>query len=149
MFLASAKQDLDAATGCRNAINEELADQLSQWWDKRGQWTKWVAETEYALSPKQYLDEPPLDMLPACHKEWLGTLIHELYCQATGIRSKSTSMLAKLADIDRLVAMCECHEERENTPESLPRERIGHLLVAKCHELSLLVSQLPHNIVLP
>ena len=149
VFLSSAKQDLDAATGCKNAINEELAEQVSQWWDKREQWTKWVAETEHAISPRQYLYEPPLDTLPEYHREWLGTLLHEEYCQASGIRDKTTSMLDKLAEIDTLVAMCESPEKRENAPESLRRERLGHLLAEKCHELSLLVSQLPHNVFLP
>jgi len=144
VFLASARDDLDDAGG-RGVMNDDIADQLSQWWEKREQWAKWVIGAEDALSPRQYLDEPPLDTLPGYHKKWLGAVIHEFYCETCEIRSKTKAILDKLTEIDNLVTLC---ERQRDAGEARP-ERPGHLLAEKCHELSAQVSQLPHNVVLP
>lgn len=96
-----------------------------------------VRSAEEALSPRQLLDDVPLNALREEHKAWLGPLIHELYCVRTDIRQKGAHLEAQIAVVDILVT---------GIADGRGESGDGAKLYQACYELSEAISALPSEV---
>ena len=140
-FLKSWKECFDDAYACGLNRNEVL-DQLLQWRCKRDAFMKLLDEAEDALSPRQLLYEPPLNRMSKENKEWLGEVIHALYCGRTGIKDKGAMLNSMMAGIDRAVDAAAQFLKSGEPKKHSPQSRIVPLF----SDFSRKISELPHEI---
>lgn len=95
-----------------------------------------------ALSPQQLLNEPPLNTMSDDNKEWLGEVIHALFCARTGIKDKTVNLQRKIDDIDGIVKIVERRLRGENETKGFMADEIISAFV----DFSREISDLPHEI---
>lgn len=140
-FLKSWKECFDDVDKCGSNKNDVLV-QLLQWSSKKESFQKLINECEDALSPQQLLHEPPLDSMSDENKEWLGEVIHALFCIRTGIKDKTINLQREIDDIDGIVKIVEQRLRGENETKS----SIGDKIISKFVNFSKEISELPHEI---
>ena len=112
-------------------------ERVLEWKSKVDEFRRLSEGLEEALSPCQLLEEPPLCHLAQEHKEWLGPLVHELYCTRVQIRKRVTVLNARIEAVDNLVGLIASDGRTEVTAEQL---------YGACRELSAAISDLPNRI---
>lgn len=60
-------------------LREFLGDDLPQWMERRRQAENLLDRFEIEMSPRQLLQQPPLDRISYDTQEWLGPLVHALW----------------------------------------------------------------------
>ena len=101
-----------------------------------------INEYEDALSPQQLLNEPPFDIMSDENKEWLGEVIHALFCVRTGIKDKTLNLQRKIDDIDEMVKIVEQRLNEENEKKGVT----GNEIISAFVDFSKEISELPHEI---
>ena len=140
-FLNSWKSCFDNPETC-GTDKHEVLDQLLQWKGKRDAFVSLFNNAEEALSPRQLLYEPPLNQMSEENKEWLGEVIHALYCGRTGIKDKVAMLNSMMAGIDKAVDETAQFLKSGESKKHSPRSRIVPLF----SDFSRKISELPHEI---
>ncbi len=140
-FLKSWKECFDDIDAC-GPDREDVLKQILQWESKRESFNDLISNAEEALSPRQLLAEPPLDMMSDENKEWLGEVIHALYLARTGIKNKVLELKLKIDEIDKIV---------DSIAHGLKGERAsddsrGEKVISAFTDFSKKISELPHEI---
>lgn len=128
------------------AERKELTDQLYRWKDKKQLLEILIDNAEVALSPRQLLDESPLNVLAENDRRWLGEVIHELYCVRTRIREKVNNLEAMLEKAD--MAVLQMGNKLQGVKISKD-EVTGEELVQIFTLFSKAISALPQEIQIP
>lgn len=140
-FLKSWKECFDNVEKC-GADRDDVLEQLLQWKKKREAFQTFFNECETALSPCQLLNEPPLNKMSDDNKEWLGEVIHALYCVRTGIREKIQSLQRDIDKVDEIVTAA----EKRLKGEDEAKEVMGDKIISAFVDFSKEISALPHEI---
>ena len=140
-FLKSWKECFDDVERC-HPDREDVLEQLLQWRSKRDGFITLINSAEEALSPKQLLYEPPFDRMSEENKEWLGEVIHALYCSRTGIRDKIAILNSMIAEIDKIVDEVSHMLKIGKSDGQANGERIISVFV----DFSRKINELPHEI---
>jgi hypothetical protein len=140
-FLKSWKVCFDDVDKCGLNKNDVL-EQLLQWKNKKEMFQILINECEDVLSPQQLLNVPPLDTMSDENKEWLGEVIHALFCERTGIKDKTVNLQRKIDDIDKIVKIV----ERSLRGENETKGAIGDEIISTFVNFSKEISGLPHEI---
>ncbi len=140
-FLKSWKNCFNNIDAC-GADRDDVLEQLLQWESKRDTFTRLIDNSEEALSPRQLLAEPPLDRMSEENKEWLGEVIHALFCARTGIENKVLELKLKIDEIDKIVDSIAHTLKGERESEKSTGDRI--ILIFS--NFSKEISELPHEI---
>ena len=141
-FLKSWKECFDNPAVCRED-KEDVLDQLLQWKSKRDLFRDFLDCAEEALSPRQLLYKPPLEIMSEENKEWLGEVIHALFCSRTHIKDKVLQLQTAMNEIDSVIDnISYTLKKGEKTSENNSGERVITLFV----NFSRAISQLPHEI---
>lgn len=140
-FLKSWKEYFEDAEACEVNRNEVL-EQLLQWKGKRDAFASIFKNVEEALSPRQLLYEPPLNLMSEENKEWLGEVIHALYCARTGIKERVAILISMVPEIDKVVD--EVARNLETGEAKIPSA--GKRIISLFTEFSKNISELPHEI---
>lgn len=140
-FLKSWKKCFDDIKAC-NSNTKDILEQLLQWKKKREAFQTLINECETALSPRQLLYEPPLDRMSEENKEWLGEVIHALYCARTGIADTVVRLQSMLYEVDKCVDTAAKRLRGENGIKDFT----GEMLILAFSNFSKEISELPHEI---
>jgi hypothetical protein len=140
-FLESWKDCFDDVEKCGSNRNDVLK-QLSQWKNKKETFQVLINECEMSLSPQQLLNEPPLDSMSDENKEWLGDVIHALFCERTGIKDKVLNLQRNINKVDDIVNAVEQMLSGKNETKGSMGERIISTFIT----FSRAISELPHEI---
>ena len=95
-----------------------------------------------AISPQQLLYEPPLNIMSNDNKEWLGEVIHALFCVRTGIKDKTVNLQRKIDEVDEIVKIV----ERRLRGEDETKSSMGEEIISTFSNFSRAISELPHEI---
>jgi len=142
-FLTSWKDCFNGSEDCKNE-RHDILEQLLKWKDRKKDFKKLIDNIEEALSPRQYVYEYPLNTMADEDKEWLGEVVHVLYCNRTDIKNKTTSLQSLLEEVDRYIDI---------TAQVLKGEKKagksqGDKIILLVSEFSRSISELPHEIQL-
>lgn len=140
-FLKSWKECFDDIDACGPDRNDVL-EQLLQWKNKRAAFKRLINNSEEALSPRQLLDEPPLDRMSDENKAWLGELIYAFYLARTGIKNKVLELKLRIDEIDEIVDAIAHTLKGEMESDDSRGERI----ISVFSDFSKEISELPHEI---
>ncbi len=140
-FLKSWKECFVDIKAC-NSNTEDILEQLLQWKKKRDAFQTLINECETALSPRQLLYDPPLNSMSEENKEWLGEVIHALYCARTGIKDKILRLHSMLNEVDKCVDTAVKKLQGENGIKNFT----GEMLILAFSNFSKEISELPHEI---
>lgn len=141
-----ANKDLINSPLEMNGSDNDVLDQLLSWNTKKTAISDFINDADLSLSPRQLLNESPLDRLPEREKKSLAEVVHALFLQQSSI-SVTVSMLNKsFNEVDYMVALAAAHMKGEL---SSPSKSCGDDLLQKVLELSALISALPHSIQIP
>jgi len=140
-FLESWKDCFDDVRKCGSNKNDVL-EQLMQWNSKKEPFQILINDCEVALSPQQLLNEPPLDSVSDENKEWLGDVIHALFCARTNIKDKTQNLQRNIDKVDEIVNTV----ERGLRGENETRESMGDEIISAFVDFSEEISELPHEI---
>ena len=140
-YLKSWKECFDDIKAC-DSNTEDILEQLLQWKKKKEAFQTFINECETALSPRQLLYEPPLDKMSEEDKEWLGEVIHALYCARTGIADKVVRLQSMLHEVDKCVDIAAEKLQGENGIKDFTDE----MLILAFSNFSKAISELRHEI---
>ncbi len=140
-FLKSWKDCFDDVETC-GPDRVDVLEQLLQWESKRGSFNDLISNAEEALSPRQLLYEPPIDRMSEENKEWLGDVIHALFCARTSIGNKMLELKLKMDEIDKIVDTI----TRALRGEMESDDSRGEKVISIFSDFSKEISELPHEI---
>jgi hypothetical protein len=141
MFLSAWKDCFDGGQ-VDGRQKEEFLTQLGSWKEAKSSFEELLKGAEAALSPRQLLDERPLNSMAGEIKEWLGKVIHTLYCKRTGIREE----IEQLWDLLRVVDETIWSAEKKMKGETVSYEVTGDNVIRAVTKFSEAISELPHEI---
>jgi hypothetical protein len=102
-FLNAWAENIDEMIIENALIPYEVVAQFISFRDMKERLRMLISSTVEALSPRQLVDEYPLNNMAEDHKIWLKEVIHALYCDRTGIK-KTVDELQTLFE-----SICEQH----------------------------------------
>lgn len=138
VFLTARYEILDEVASGREEWRADIKEQFIEWKDKKDLFKTLLNECEEALSPRQLLNEPPLDKMAKEDKEWLGEVIHALYLERTGIKDSLTSLNTLFNEVN--TAFGDILQGKSDKP-SPSKDFIDTLT-----KFSRAISKLPHSI---
>ena len=128
-------------------VRKDIEKQFAEFKKKKADFGTLINEAVEALSPAQLLDEYPLIRMSSENKEWLGEVIHALYCERTGIREIVKALTEKFRSI------CEAHtllsrilKGENDVLLKLAGEHPFKSYYKHIQELSRMISSLPHEV---
>lgn len=140
--------EMDVSIKGKRAVRSDIFKQFAVWQAKEQDFKVLVEETVDALSPKQLLDEYPLNRMSEENKAWLGELIHALYLERTKIKDKISELNVKFASISETHPILMRLLKGEN--DEL-RKRAGEQPIKRFYEdlkeFSRMLSLLPHGVL--
>jgi len=140
-FLESWKDCFGDVETCGSNRNDVL-EQLLQWKNKKESFQILINECEMALSPQQLLNGPLFDSMSGENKEWLGEVIHALFCVRTDINDKTVNLQRKIDEVDEIVKIVEQSLRGDNGKKS----SMGEEIISAFSKFSRAISELPHEI---
>lgn len=139
--------EMDGSIKGKRAVRSDIFKQFAVWQAKEDDFKVLIEETVDALSPKQLLDEHPLNRMSEENKAWLGELIHALYLERAAIKDKISELNIKFASISETYPILMRLLNGEN--DEL-RKRAGDRPIKRFYEdlkeFSRMISLLPHEV---
>jgi len=139
--------EMDESIKGKRVVRADIFKQFAVWQDKEHDFKVLIAETVDALSPKQLLDEHPLNRMSGENKTWLGELIHALYIERAKIKDKINELNSKFASIAESHTILMRLLKGENNEL---RKRAGDWPIKRFYEnlkeFSRMISLLPHEV---
>ncbi len=139
--------EMDGSIKGKRAVRADIFKQFVVWQTKEHDFKVLIEETVDALSPKQLLDEHPLNRMSEKNKTWLGELIHALYLERAEIKNKISELNVKFAAISETHAILTRLLKGENNEL---RKSSGDWPIKRFYEdlreFSRMISLLPHEV---
>lgn len=123
-----------------------VLDQLLSWNTKKQALFNLILSAVEATSPRQLLDEIPLNRLPEPENKWLAEVIHSVYLKQSSILQTVDQLKITFKEVEELIARATAQLKGD---VATPIVTCGDELLQKASVLSSQISALPHTIQIP
>ncbi|OPY80202.1 MAG: hypothetical protein A4E65_01552 [Syntrophorhabdus sp. PtaU1.Bin153] len=124
---------------------KEILMQLRLWSEKKSSFCELLRNAENALSPRQFLETPPLSTMLKEDRQWLGDVVHTLYCQRARVQERVEDMFDLMDQVDKVITTAETTVRGEETGAKVNVDSI----ITAVMRFSKAIGELPHEIQLP
>ena len=146
-FISARIEYLNDVLVLKQSARVDILDQLFEWEDKKVELIELIDATVEALSPRQLVDEHPLNVMPEESKTWLKEILHALYLERTHIEDTVASIRNMFDAVCAMHTKLMCLLNGEN---GALRVELGDAPFTKfrdmVQEFSKMISALPHEV---